>query len=354
MSEIIKKVFDLKALDVDTKSRQVKIAISELESVDRDKDVFDPTSYDKTIKEQGPKGSNEIWHLLDHTPRSFSALSKFKELNKEGKYIAGVSVYKNSFAWREVAWPLYEAGDITQHSVGFEILKYDPPNDKGIRVIKEVKLYEGSAVLWGANPNTPTMQVVKSLMNTDDDRDITAAEKIEEMIKKLKQERKGFNEEDYSLFIIELKRLQTLFDAGQISKIFQQPDSFSIKELTSHDIMFLKNMIPHHKMAINMSEGIDNESDLYPFAQNIIKAQSGEITQMKNWLKNGKSIVENNNSEKTLPTKETTEPEIKATLPDVVECPNCKRKTIDTQAQKGYVRCRHCQVAFASGSKLFY
>jgi HK97 family phage prohead protease len=283
MSEIIKKVFDLKALDVDTKTRQVKVAISQLESVDRDEDAFDSNAYDKTIKEQGPRGANEIWHLLDHTSKTFSALSKFKEVAKEGKYITGVSLYKDSFAWREVAWPLYEAGDITQHSVGFEILKAEPRNEKGIRIIKEVKLYEGSAVLWGANRNTPTMQVVKSLMNIDEDRDITAAEKIDEIIKKLKQERKGFNEEDYSLFIIELKRLQTLFDAGRIAEIFKKPED-------------------------------DSTSD-------------GEKT----------------------PQLKTTEPEIEATLPDVVECPNCKRHTYNTQGEKNYIKCHRCDNIWVYG-----
>jgi hypothetical protein len=66
------------------------------------------------------------------------------------------------------------------------------------------------------------MAVVKSLMNLEEDRDITAAEKIDEMIKKLRQERKGFNEEDFSLFIIELKRLQTLFDSKRIAEIFME------------------------------------------------------------------------------------------------------------------------------------
>lgn len=218
-----KKKFNLKALDVDQKKKQVKVAIAQVEDIDRDNDVFDPSAFDKTIKENGPKGSNEIWHLLDHTPRSFSALGKFSELGREGKYITGVSNYKESFAWREVAWPLYEAGDINQHSVGFETLVDEKSkDDNGPRIIKQVKLYEGSAVMWGAQPDTPTMAVVKSLMNLEDDRDITASEKIEEMIKKLKQERKGFNEEDFSLFIIELKRLQTLFEQKRVVEIFTE------------------------------------------------------------------------------------------------------------------------------------
>jgi HK97 family phage prohead protease len=219
----MKKIFDLKALDVDQKNKKVKVAIAEMKSVDHDNDLFDSTAFDRTIKERGPNGTKEIWHLLDHTQKSFSALSKFSELSSDGNYVIGVSQYKNSFAWREVAWPLYEAGDITQHSVGFEILKDEKRKD-GVRVIKEVRLYEGSAVLWGANPNTPTMQVVKSLMNLDDDRDITAAEKIDEIIKSIY---KGRFDEDQSLIIVELKRLQYLFDTKQTAKIFTEPETTS-------------------------------------------------------------------------------------------------------------------------------
>ena len=155
-----KKVFDLKALDVDTATRSVKVAIAELESIDRDNDVFDAKAFDRTIKNKGPHGSNEVWHLLDHTATSFSALSKFTELYREGKYIVGVSKYKDSFAWREVAWPLYESGDVTQHSVGFRTVT--DTDGKGHRAITDVELWEASMVLWGANPNTPTMGVTKS------------------------------------------------------------------------------------------------------------------------------------------------------------------------------------------------
>lgn len=41
-------------------------------------------------------------------------------------------------------------------------------------------------------------------------------------------------------------------------------------------------------------------------------------------------------------------------LPEVVDCPNCERKTVNTQATLGYVKCRHCNAAFASGSKFYY
>ena len=51
------------------------------------------------------------------------------------------------------------AGCINQHSIGFSTVvdEYDKANN--VRTIKEVILYEGSAVLWGANDLTPTLDV---------------------------------------------------------------------------------------------------------------------------------------------------------------------------------------------------
>ena len=165
-----KKYFSLKALDVDETTKSVKVAIAEMETKDRDGDIITPDAFNRTIKSKGPKGSNEVWHLLDHTPTSFSALSKFTELYTEGKYLVGISKYKDSFAWREVAWPLYAGGDFTQHSIGFRIVKEDPKKD--YNEIQEIELFEGSAVLWGANPNTPTMEVRKSMTFADHQKEL--------------------------------------------------------------------------------------------------------------------------------------------------------------------------------------
>ena len=50
-------------------------------------------------------------------------------------------------------------------------------------------LWEGSAVLWGANPNTPTMQVIKSLAGITDENDpLQMIEKLAAMAKKSDQE----------------------------------------------------------------------------------------------------------------------------------------------------------------------
>lgn len=198
-----KKYLTCKTLDVDTSKRQVKIAIGETESVDHDGDLIIPTAAVKTIKERGPSGTNEIWHLLDHTSKSFSALSKFSEMGMYEKYIGGVSKYKDSFAWREVAWPLYESGDFTQHSIGFTTVKSQ--QREGYREIQEITLYEGSAVLWGANSNTPTLAVLKSL-GIDPAKDDLIS-KVERMTKALSLG-KYEDESHKSLLIIELQQIK--------------------------------------------------------------------------------------------------------------------------------------------------
>lgn len=198
------KTFNLKALDVDTATKRVKVAIGETESIDHDGDLIVPTAAIRTIKARGPEGSNEIWHLTDHHASLKSALGKFSEMGMDGKYIYGISQYKDTSLWRDTVWPLYESGDITQHSIGFKTIKEQQKD--GYNEIQEIKLFEGSAVLWGANSNTPMLEIYKSL---------TKEKKIEEVSKRwetvLKAISAGRYEDDNSLLVIELKQLQQLF-----------------------------------------------------------------------------------------------------------------------------------------------
>jgi HK97 family phage prohead protease len=236
MNTIQHKVYDLKALDVDTSKRSVKVAIAEMESVDRDGDVFEKSAFDKTIAERGPNGSNEIWHLVNHERKLESSLGKFQKLYKEGKYIVGENSYRDMFLWKEVAWPLYERGDITQHSVGFSVLN----QQKGVdhNVITQVALWEGSAVLWGANPNTPTFEVVKSFLEQKKE---TAFDYMAWVIKKLKEGK--YTGENESLLINELHEVSNLFMPQETAhnEIEPQETALGLNDLKSAiDIQLLK------------------------------------------------------------------------------------------------------------------
>lgn len=212
-----KKYLNIKALDIDTPTKQVKIAVSEMGTVDLDKELIVPTAWNKTIKERGPAGSNQVWHLLDHGWSSFDALSKPKEIFvQDGKYLVFVSQYKDNFAWREVAWPLYEGGDFTEHSVGYTVVSSNKLKD--YTELTELMLWEGSAVLWGANRNTPTLSVEgKSLLEQKED----VHSRLNRIIKAVDKKVYG---DDNSLLVIQLKQLQHLFsDLKNITLPSEEP-----------------------------------------------------------------------------------------------------------------------------------
>src|SRR5690606_7837477 len=72
--------------------------------------------------------------------------------------------------------------------------------------IHELKLYEGSSVLWGANSNTGTVSVGKSLM--------TAEECATEMDLLVKAIRHGkYSDETFGLLEIRLKQIQKNYEA---------------------------------------------------------------------------------------------------------------------------------------------
>jgi HK97 family phage prohead protease len=213
------KTYDLKALDVDENTRRVKVAIAETENVDRDNELIHPKAFNQTINRKGPKGTNEVWHLIDHNPSLETALGKFTELYMEGKHLVGVSEYKDSWLWREVAWPLYKGGDINQHSIGFRVIG-QKEKAADYDVIKEVELFEGSAVLWGANPNTPTMEVAKSLYK---EKQESFEDRLEWICKQLREGK--YDAEKQSLLILEITQLNRF--KAEVEKSLQQTEEVS-------------------------------------------------------------------------------------------------------------------------------
>jgi uncharacterized protein (DUF305 family) len=53
------------------------------------------------------------------------------------------------------------------------------------------------------------------------------------------------------------------------------------------DLDFITGMIPHHQGAIDMAKAVlqyGKDPDIKTLAENVVKAQNGEITMMKDWL----------------------------------------------------------------------
>lgn len=148
--------------DVDTQARKVKAVWSRMNNVDLDSDIILPGAFTKTIAECGPRGKNQIWSLIDHKAVMGCVIGKPIELYEEGDALIAITPILDTETGEDVL-KMYMAGLINQHSIGFSTIKSDwQDQEQTIRLIKEVKLYEGSAVLWGANPMTPTLDITKS------------------------------------------------------------------------------------------------------------------------------------------------------------------------------------------------
>lgn len=209
MSYVTKNIED-STLDIDGQGRKVKVALARMGNEDRDGDIINKGAFNRTLKARGPEGSNEIWFLVDHMPSLKSALGKWKELYVEKDYLVGIAEYNDKKSlWRDVMWPAYEKGEINQHSIGFSIPDGQTETKDGIRYIKEIMLWEGSAVLWGANPDTPTMEVYKGFHI-----DETMSMKMDRLMSMLDE--KDFDEVK-QLLAIEFNQLKGIFTDSERS-----------------------------------------------------------------------------------------------------------------------------------------
>ena len=215
MNKFEQKSYDEMILDVSSESRTVKACWSRLGNVDLDNDIIVAEAFTKTIAERGPKGKNLIWSLIDHKADMSHTIGKPIELYIEGDMLVAITEIVETEAGEDVI-KLYEAGLINQHSIGFSTLKSSVNKDTQVRTITELKLYEGSAVLWGANPETPTLGF-KSELSTKE----SLSQQLENLIKAF---RGGtFTDDTFALMEIQIKRIQAELLELEIVKEFTQP-----------------------------------------------------------------------------------------------------------------------------------
>ena len=150
-------------IGTDAKQGLVTGYFSKFNNVDSDGDIMKPGAFTKTIAEQGP-GSTQprIKHLLNHEVDQ--PLGKLLSL-KEDSYGLLYESQIGSHSLGEDFIKMIESGLITEHSIGFQIIKrnqiqswedYSKNPSAGLFEITEVKLFEGSSLTgWGANSLTP-------------------------------------------------------------------------------------------------------------------------------------------------------------------------------------------------------
>jgi HK97 family phage prohead protease len=161
-----KSGFEIK--DMDSATRKVAVYLAKFDNMDSDGDVIRKGAFAKSILEHGPQSTSnrKIAFLRHHDWQQ--PIGKFLELTEDSNGLLAVAEMGRS-SLAEDAWKDYEDGIIREHSIGFQYIKdkmsFVEDSSlpmKGYYEIREVKLYEGSAVTFGSNDQTNVISVMKS------------------------------------------------------------------------------------------------------------------------------------------------------------------------------------------------
>ncbi len=179
--------------DVDIKKGIVTGYLSDFDTKDYDNDIIVKGAYTKSITER----KNDIFFLNQHNWSQPHGKFNVLQEDSKGLYFESMPLINTSYS--QDTLKLYEAGIIKEHSVGFITIKDEYDTKENARIIKEIKLLEGSNVTLGANPNTP-FTGFKSMTLTETN------DQVKRIVKML---RNGtLTDETFTLLEIALKQLQ--------------------------------------------------------------------------------------------------------------------------------------------------
>lgn len=148
------KMFDCELKDVDRKTRTVKGYFAAFNTKDADGDVIRPGAFAKTIAENGPASTHpRIKHILNHNP--YQPLGKLKSLTEDAHGL----LYESEIGTHQLGddfLKMVESGLISEHSIGYRVIKEENDRENETNYLNELKLWEGSSLTaWGANEFTP-------------------------------------------------------------------------------------------------------------------------------------------------------------------------------------------------------
>lgn len=160
------KNISLEVKDIDTVGRRVKMALAAFNNIDSDRDVIRKGAFAKSIQERGPSSpsNRKIAHLRYHDWEH--QIGKFVSLEETDSHLVATAEMGRATKGED-AFLDYQDGIIREHSIGFNYIQDKMQlfgeGDQAYWEIKEVVLWEGSAVTFGANSLTPTLDVSKTL-----------------------------------------------------------------------------------------------------------------------------------------------------------------------------------------------
>ena len=158
------KTQSLSVKDVDIQTRRVKVQLAAFNNIDSDKDVIRKGAFAKSISERGAESqSNRKIAFLRYHDFSHQ-IGKFLTLEETDFGLVAVAELGRSTKGNDAMLD-YQDGIIKEHSIGFNYvadkMQLVGEGDQAYFDIKEVVLWEGSAVTFGANSLTPTLDVSK-------------------------------------------------------------------------------------------------------------------------------------------------------------------------------------------------
>jgi len=216
---------DNKISDIDTKKRVVSGYLSQVEVEDKGNDIIEKTAFTKTLQER----KSQIYFLNQH---DFSQPhGKFAELEVDNYGLKFVSNPLPNTTYSNDTLELIEKGIIGATSIGYITTKKEMKGNT--RIIKELKLYEGSTVTIPMNDGA----IITGLKTLTFDEIKTKEAKI------LKAFRHGkFTDETFTLLELALKDLQTqAYELGKSEALKKSDNTTQNKSLNVDEVTQIFN-----------------------------------------------------------------------------------------------------------------
>jgi HK97 family phage prohead protease len=171
---------------------------------DADGDIVMPGAYKKTLKENGPLSERaRILHLYMHD--AYKPLAKPQVLKEDKKGLYFESQISQTALGKDVL-QLYIDKVLTEHSIGYQIVKREVDESSETQKLIELKLWEGSTVSWGAN-----MDALVETVKGDGLPDRKIMDKLLSMMDALETAVKGnYTDETARQLEIQFKQVQQL------------------------------------------------------------------------------------------------------------------------------------------------
>lgn len=158
---------ELAVKDVDLKTGVVCGYFAAFNNIDNGYDRILKGAFKKTIQERGPNGTKQIKHIKQHDQNLPIGYINILKEDEFGLY------FESKMSATELGQDVllqYHEKIYNEHSIGYRVMKEARVEDSNSNFIcwdlSEIKLWEGSTVLWGMNDNTP-VTALKSLSKED-------------------------------------------------------------------------------------------------------------------------------------------------------------------------------------------